>query len=400
MQCEPITLNDDFFRYIALHAGDDAMRLRLKRENITHFPLDLAITQVEIRNRRIEKKLPQWAENERVVFPSLLSTEQCSSQATARYKQSLVRGHSLCDLTGGLGVDLYFMSRHVERATYVEQNKLYCECAAHNFKVLDAGNITVVNSDCADFLNDTTECYDTIFIDPARRGNAQERLFALADCEPNVLAMMPLLKSRCKRLIIKLSTMVDVSKLQEELEHRGKLYVVSLHNECKEILAVIDTDANANEGCITCVLVNGDESVAEYSFDLKREAELSVVSSEVAQYLYEPDAALLKAGVFKSICHCFNVDKLHRNSHLYTSASPVKSFAGRCFKVIEVLPFSSRLCRDFSKKYGACNITTRNFAMSAVELRKKLKVRDGGDIYLFATTNCHNDYILVVCNKI
>ena len=399
----PIELNESFFAYVKQNLGEDAMRLRLKKSPSVDFPLDLAITQIEARSRRLEKKIPHWYSHERVVFPSLLSTEQCSSQETASYKQRLVYGRSLCDLTGGLGVDTYFMSQGVDEALYIEQNNLYCLCARHNFEQLDARHIEVYNGDCNRFLSQSDRSFDTLFIDPARRGKSQERLFALADCEPNVLAMMPVLLKRCKRLIIKLSPMVDISMLRQEIGRPCLLYVVSLHNECKEILAVIDTDATANQ-CnqydVVCAVI-GKEGVKELHFNYAEEAETYCpMADAVGTHLYEPDTALLKAGMFRSLCHIYNVQKLHKISHLYTSHQPIDDFAGRAFNVVEVLPFSSSLCKSFSKQYSACNITTRNFPLSAVELRKKLRVRDGGDTYLFATTTADNSHVLIVCNKI
>ena len=395
--------NEQFFAYIKQHLGEDANRLRLKKAKPTdNFSTELAITQVEVRNRRLEKKIPAWYLQERIVFPSALSTEQCSSQETATYKQHLVRGNSLCDLTGGLGIDTYYMSQCVDKATYIEQNELYCHCARHNFNTLGMSHITVHNSDCNTFLSQTNEQFDTIFIDPARRGKSQERLFALAHCEPNVLEMMPTLLSRCKRLIIKLSPMVDIAMLRQEINRRCALHIVSLNNECKEILAIIDTDIDANEPIkhdITCSILSNSNPPKELHFSFDDEP-LSPcpMALTVENYLYEPDTALLKAGMFRSICSQYGVQKLHKNSHLYTSSSMVDDFAGRSFKVAEVLPFSSSLCKVFAKQYPVCNITTRNFPLSAVELRKKLRTGDGGNIYLFATTIA-DKHVLIICNK-
>ena len=397
-------LNEAFFTYVKHHLGEDVLRLRLKRDTRTDFSLELAITQIEARNRRLEKKIPDWCAHERVVFPSLLSTEQCSSQETALYKQRLVYGHSLCDLTGGLGVDTYFMAQCVDEAVYVEHDALYCHVARHNFAELGMSNITVYNCDCNQFLAESTRQFDTIFIDPARRGKSHERLYALADCEPNVLDMMPMLLARCKRLIIKLSPMIDISMLRQEIDRLCKLYVVSLHNECKEILAVIDAETLENEideHDVMCAVISRNGDVKELSFDYDNEAQAPCpMAQEVGAYLYEPDTALLKAGMFRSICSVYNVQKLHKNSHLYTSHAMVEGFVGRSFRIVEVLPFSSSLCKGFARQYPACNITTRNFPLSAVELRKKLRVQDGGEVYLFATTVVDNNLVLIVCNKI
>lgn len=399
-------LDNSFFEFIENNRHEDVMRLRLRKRVDVDFPMDLAITQIEIRKKRIEHKLPTWAAMERVVFPSLLSTEQCSSEVTARYKSRLVVGDSLCDLTGGMGVDTFFMSQKTIRTLYIEQNELYCQMARHNFDLLGAKNIEVCHADCCEFLSNSTRSFDTIFIDPARRGKSQERLFALADCEPDVLSMFSLLRRRCRRLIIKMSPMVDITQLRQELSVKFDLYILSVRNECKELLAVIDTetcdiDKNNIPMNITCVLLDADGDYHELAFSHDGEYEASCAfATSICNYMYEPDVALLKAGVFKSITERFDVAKLSKNSHLYTSDTLINNFPGRAFRVLEVLPFSSGMCRQFATQYPSCNITTRNFPLSAVELRKRLKVHDGGDVYLLATSDVENNRLLIMCNKI
>lgn len=397
-------LNDDFFAYVKENIGKDAMRLRLKKHSATNFPIDLAITQIEARNRHLDLKLPIWTGCDKVVFPSLLATEQCSSEDAARSKQKLVVGNSLCDLTGGLGVDTFFMSQCVDQAVYIEQNELYSQCAAHNFAQLGLHHVTVINSDCTAFLQQSYQTFDTIYIDPARRSKTQERVYALADCEPNVLLLLDTILSRCKRLIIKLSPMVDITLLQQELQRPCAIHVVSVNNECKEILAVIDSSASPTptpSTNIVCTLLKRGTTPQEHSFDPQQEASLPhSISGDVLGYLYEPDAAIMKSGLFKSLSARFDAPKLNKSSHLYTSATAIEEFPGRGFQVIETLPFSSSLCKKFASQYPACNITARNFPLSVAELRKKLKVKDGGDIYLFATTNREEKHILIICKKL
>lgn len=397
--------SQSFFDFVERNRHEDVMRLRLKKHGDEDFPIDLAITQIEIRNRRIEQKLPSWAVCERVVFPSLLSTEQCSSEVTARYKSRLVVGNTLCDLTGGMGVDCFFMSQQVERAFYIEQQELYCHVARHNFDVLGAKHIDVYNSLCSNFLNGNELSFDTIYIDPARRGKMQERVFALSDCEPDVLSMLSLLISRCKRLIIKMSPMVDIARLRQELSADFDLYILSVRNECKELLAVIDTATCHQQPLspidIHCVTFDHRGDCNEHSFTSESESiAVCTIAEAVENYLYEPDVALLKAGLFKTTGERFGMKKMSKNSHLYTSQNWVDSFPGRSFEVIEVIPFSSSICKQFATRYPACNITTRNFPLSPVDLRKKLKVRDGGDIYLMATCDAQDKKILVMCKRI
>ncbi len=395
------SFNEDFFSFISEHRNDDIARLRLKHWNNPNFSPSLAITQIEVRNK-IKHKLPTWYRHERIVFPSAISGEQCSSEATAQYKQSLVRGDTLCDLTGGLGIDCYFMAQRVAHATYVEQNEFYCSVARHNFKLLDCYNIKVVNSDCNDFLSRANSHFDTIYIDPARRSTTKQRIYAVKDCEPNVLALLPLLLSKSKRLIIKLSPMVDISAIRQELRVGCTIHIVSFRNECKEILISIDTDKTELHGQpVECALIDNNNCIKTYLFDSVVEAQLPyrIHSGILAGYLYEPDAALLKAGAFKSIADCYGIDKVHKSSHLYTSSILIGNFPGRCFNILEVIPFSSSVCKSFSKIYPFCNITTRNFPLTAATLRQKLKVKDGGDTYLFATTASNDQRILIVCRK-
>ncbi len=399
-----IVINDSFYEYVKQNLNEDVMRLRLKKRNSENFSIDLAITQIEIRRKHIEHKIPTWAQNDSVVFPSLLSAEQCSSEATARYKSHLVIGNSLCDMTGGLGVDTYFMSQGVTRTTYIERDEKYCQLAKHNFTLLGSPHIQVINDDCCNFISNCNETFDTIFIDPARRGKQHERLFALADCEPDVLSLLPTILGKCQRLIIKMSPMVDITQLKVELARPFDLHILSVRNECKELLAVINTQDLRNEKQpvnIICAMPDNTGTCREVRFTMDDESNApQAIAQEMGNFLYEPDVALLKAGAFKTVCLKYNVKKLHKNSHLYTSSEVVTDFPGRTFAIKEIIPFSSSMCKSFAKHYDTCNITTRNFPLSAVELRKKLKVRDGGEIYLFATTNSHDKSILVICNKI
>ena len=387
-----------FAGFVEEHLHDDVASLRLKKWKPQPFPVDLAITQIAVR-KKLSIKLPSLCK--RIIVPSQLAAEQCSSEATAAYKQGLVIGKSLCDLTGGMGVDTYFMAATVERAVYVEQNALYCHIARRNFEALHRNNINIVNADCVEYIGHTDERFDTIYIDPARRDNQNGRVYALRECSPDVISLLQPILDRCKRLIIKASTMADITQLRKELGEQihADIHIVSVRNECKEILIVIDDD-NRSDNAVVCVMIdkNGQTVTCQFNHDIEESLSYHL-SDNVLSYIYEPDAALLKSGMYKNISEQYGISKLHKNSHLYTSESYCIHFPGRCFEVVEVLPFSSKICRSLAQKYPLCNISTRNFPLSSTQLKGKLGVKDGGDIYLFATTEAHNSHILIIGKK-
>lgn len=386
-----------FTDFIEEHLHDDVAALRLKKWKPMPFLVDLAITQIAVR-KKLSVKLPSLYN--KIIVPSQLAAEQCSSEATAAYKRDLVVGKIFCDLTGGMGIDTYFMTSTAERAVYVEQNALYCRIAQRNFTALQR-NIDVVNTDCTEYINHTNEHFDTIYIDPARRDSQNSRVYGLKDCSPDVLSILQPIMQRCKRLIIKASTMVDITQIRKELGEQlhADIHIVSVRNECKEVLVVIDAD-NRSSDSIVCAMIDKNGQTVTCQFNHEAEEQLPYhLADNVLSYIYEPDAALLKSGMYKSISHQYGLYKLHKNSHLYTSDSFCAQFPGRYFEVIEVLPFASKICRSMAKKYPFCNVSTRNFPLSSSRLRDKLGIKDGGDIYLFATTDIRNSHILIIGKK-
>lgn len=393
-----ININDDFFRFVERYENCDPFKLRLADKSRYGFDYDLAVTQIEAR-KKSKTKLPSWYADRRLLFPSVLSAEQASSELTAAYKQRLVTGENVCDLTGGLGVDALAFSRCVRQVIYVERDPAYAEIAGYNFGVMQACNIRVAATDCRDFLEETKEEFDTYFIDPARRGSGNKRLFALSDCEPDISAFFPLLMEKGKRIILKVSPMVDITQVLGQLPHVGEVHVVSVRNECKELLFVAGREG-MQEAEIVCVDLYPDGSCNEFRFFRSGEESLSVSPAcRMGTYLYEPNASVLKAGAFKSVGVRYNLTKLEKNSHLYTSDVLAVDFPGRLFEVVRVLDFSGKLLKNFGKSYPAANITVRNFPLTVDHIRKKSGVREGGDVYVFATTLFPDRKVLVVCRK-
>ena len=271
--------------------------------------------------------------------------------------------------------------------------------AKHNFSALGADNITVIPADTTHFVHELPEV-DAFYIDPARRGDCNKRVFALPDCEPDLPALLPELLKRAPRVIAKLSPMADIQKTLELLPGTTAVHVLSVKNDCKELLFVVERGSGTVNPVIVCVnfVSTGDESTFRFTWEEERHAEL-MLAGQVDQYLYEPNTSVLKAGAFKQIAVRMEVRKLHVSSHLYTSGQLVASFPGRSFRVDEVLPFTGKLCKILSKTIPQANITVRNFPLSVEELRKRTKIADGGSVYLFATTLSDGEKVLIKCTK-
>lgn len=387
-------------QFIRDHASDDANRLLLGAKKYPQLDVPFLADQI-LSRRQIREKLPSWHANEDLVFPAKIAAEQCSSERTALYKQRLVSSSdTLCDLTGGLGIDSYFFSRKVSRLTYIERFPVYCEAARHNFQVLGADNITVRNENSVDIVPDLPEV-DVFYLDPARRGEGNKRVFALSDCEPDLPRLLPLLLQKAPRVIAKLSPMADLQQTESLLPGTVAIHVLSVRNECKELLFDIRREAAVSTPPVYCV--DFTTAGTEHSFTFTVEEERNVpltLAAQVGTYLYEPNASVLKAGAFKSVARQYGLEKLHVSSHLYTSDTLVAGFPGRTFRVENVLPFSNKVCKSITQEIPQANITVRNFPMSVDELRKKTKIQEGADVYLFATTLSDGGKVLVVCRKV
>lgn len=386
----------DIKDFIAAHFNDDTDKLLLQADRYPDTDVPFAVDQI-IARRQIREKLPEWFANPEVVFPSRISTEQCSSELTARYKQRLLRGEKVCDLTGGLGIDCWSFSQKAKEVIYVERFPEYCQAAENNFNVLKVNHIHVINGDSQE-LTDTLNT-DTFYIDPARRSGCNKRLFALTDCEPDVLQLKPLLLEQAQRLIIKISPMADISETLRLLPETSEIHVLSVRNECKELLFVLDRES-VNEPDIYTINYNSDGEEESFRFKLPEEKEAILqTGNTVRKYLYEPNSSLLKSGAFKLVASRFNMVKLHQHSHLYTSDSYVADFPGRIFNIEEVYEFSGKLLKQLSKVIPKANITIRNFPMTVAEIRKRSGIKEGGDAYLFGTTTGNNKKVILYCHK-
>lgn len=359
---------------------------------------EFLIGQIESR-QKARHKLPTWYAEPRLVFPPAVSVEQSSSELTGQYKASLVAGTHLTDATGGMGIDSYFFSQRCKSVTYVEQNEKLVQLAQHNFEVVKADNIRCIQGNSIDFLRQLEGKTDWIYVDPARRAADNRRVVGLKDCEPDVIEHLPLFLQKAKRILIKASPLLDIKQTLNELPFITTVHAVAVENECKELLFELDEASNHLPGLLVKTInFKNDGSQQAFNFQWGEEATIAVTLSEPQRYVYEPNVAVLKAGAFKSIANAFGLAKIAPHSHLYTSEKLVVDFPGRIFEVEALLKVDSKALMAFLPD-GKANLTVRNFPATTDELRKKLKMKDGGNVYVLATTLANGDKRLLVCKK-
>jgi 16S rRNA G966 N2-methylase RsmD len=341
--------------------------------------------------KKAKNKLPTWFSTADIYYPALLSIEQTSSEITAAYKANLAIGKSLIDLTAGFGIDSYFFSRKIDEVSSCEINHELAEITAHNAKVLGANNLSVISGDGLEFLKNVDKDFDTIYIDPARRSNSN-KVFRLKDCTPNVTENLNFLQTKAQRIIIKTAPLLDISAGLSELENVSEIHIVSVKNECKELLWVIDKNFTG-ETKVVCVTLNEKDKVFQFAIsDLQLKIEIA--QSEPKGYLYEPDVALLKSGAFNLIAERFALKKLHQQSQLYFSDEIKTDFLGRIFEITSLLTLNELK----KEKVLKGNVIVRNFPEKAENLEKKYKIESTHYDFLVFTQN--NQGYLVIKAKI
>ena len=414
-------MNEKTWEFVREHADEDVRKVALLGTKDQEVDLPMALQQI-VGRQVARKKLPSWAAVEGIVYPPHLNMEQCSSEQTARYKASLTKGVGsgiFVDLTGGFGIDFYWMSQGFAHRYYVEQNEALCSIAENNFRVLDLP-CSVCCCDTAIFLAQMPYA-SLIYLDPARRNEHGGRTYGIEDCTPNVLELMPQLLEKADRVMLKLSPMLDwrkaVDDIQKPLACVSEVHIVSVDNECKELLLIVSKEPVEN---LRLVCVNGEsifENIPnvgikcsqggnksfpgwEYSFDSDLEAS--------PFYLYEPNASIMKAGCFAEVEEQFPVRQISQNSHLFLSDVVIDNFPGRKFQILAISSMNKQeMKRTFTQiinqkltSMESANIAARNFPMTVDQLRKKLKLKDGGDTYIFATTTASGEHKLLICRKI
>ncbi len=351
------------------------------------------INQIVSKNKS-QHKLPTWFNTENIYYPASISIEQTSSETTAKYKSDLISGTSLIDLTGGFGVDDYYFSKKFEQVIHCEKNTTLSEIVQHNYGVMNVKNITCLAKNSTDVLGQSDKKFNWIYIDPSRRSDVKGKVFLLKDCLPNVPENLEFYFTKSNSILIKTAPILDITAGCIELENIKAIHIVAIDNEVKELLWILEKDYSGKieiqainiqkEKTDTNTFMLGEHSPANFGLP--------------KQFLYEPNASLLKSGGVDYLCDALHISKLHSHSHLFTHLELV-DFPGRRFIINEVIPFKKEnLKKQLEGK--KMNVTTRNFPLTVEEIRKKYKIADGGTVYAFFTTNINDEKIVLLCTKI
>ena len=429
--------------FIRQHQDDDVRQLAFLGSKYPEVDMPFALDQ--IRGRKMARvKLPRWASLEGIIYPPHISMEQCSSESTALYKAELAarllglpasssgiemkaeNEIEFVDLTGGFGVDFsYIAARLGVKSMYVERQAHLCEAAKENFGRLGLKNAIVKNGDGIEVLHsflpkkdDAASTDDSlgitydqplsllktklglklIFIDPARRDGAGNKVVSLKDCTPDVTVLQEEMLSKADYVIIKLSPMLDWHRAISELSHVREVHIISVNNECKELLLVLSARNMGENLRIYCI--NDAQSFVCEELDMEAsQVKIAPSTLEGMLYLYEPNASLMKAGCFGVLSGRYDARMLSKNSHLFVSQAPIEAFPGRSFRIIAVSSFNKKELKRHLSGITKANIATRNFPLSVAELRKRLKLKDGGETYIFATTLSDESHVLMITEK-
>lgn len=387
----PIILTPDVQDFINKNLKTDITKLVLKGSPFNGISTTELVAQIEAK-KKCEKKLPTWFSTNGIYFPNKLNIEQTSSEATATYKNQLIKGNSIIDITGGYGVDCYYFSKHFKNVTHCELNKDLSEIVQHNISKLEVTNINTYTGDGIEHIVNNSKTYDWIYVDPSRRNDTKGKVFLLKDCLPNIPLHLNELLKKSNSILIKNSPLIDLTSCVNELNYVKEIHIIALQNEVKEVLVQIE---KGYEGDLKINAVNLDVQIHHFQFIFQNK--YKSILSEPLNFLYEPNSAILKSGGFEAVSELFDLKKLHQHSHLYTSEKII-DFHGRIFEILEILPYNKKqiLKRLPNKK---ANITTRNFKESVAIIRKKTGIKEGGNIFLFFTTNKKEEQIVLLCKK-
>lgn len=388
-------LKSEVQQYIHDHMNEDLNTLIFRKSPFLKVTMAEIVQQIKGK-LKAKNKLPSWYGAEAIYYPEKVSLEQTSSEKTAAYKASLVKGKNLADLTGGFGVDSFSFSRKFENVVYLEQNKVLSEIAEWNFGRLGIANIVTHNRESVSFLNEANMQFDCIYADPARRDGLKRKVFKLEDCTPNIPQNMNLLWEYTDCILLKTAPLLDLQQGISDLKNVKEIHVVALNNEVKELIWLLSKQhkGNVKVYCAELELQNS----AFFSFEYEEEKKNEALFSAPLNFLYEPNASILKSGAFKTVALTYGIFKLAIHSHLYTSEEQLP-FPGRSFLIEEILPFHKKNIR---KKFTGtkANITTRNFPWTVAKIRKELQINEGGESYFFFTTDLNGKHLLIICKKI
>lgn len=388
-----LLLNNEVQDFITQNIDNNVNKLALQKNVFTSIEYPEIINQIAAK-QKAKEKLPTWFATKNIIYPSKISIEQTSSEKAAKYKASIIKGKKLIDLSGGFGIDDYYFSNSFEEVFHCEINDELSTIVKHNYTQLNKKNIECFSGNSSTILENLNTTFNCIYIDPSRRNDKKGKVFLLEDCEPNVPKLLDFYFKYTSFILIKTAPILDIQAGLSELQFVKNIHIVAIENEVKELLWEIEKDYI---GEITLIATNIEKDTVSSIKTIFNKTYLATFSLPEL-YLYEPNAALLKSGNFNAISEIFSVNKLHQHSHLYTSNNKI-SFPGRSFKVNKIIPFQKKEIKDEIVN-SKMNVSTRNFPLKPEEIKKKYKIKDGGTLFAFFTTNINNDKIILLCSKI
>lgn len=395
--------NENFFRFISDNLDKDVNTLRLKYSSIEDcgFDIRFAITQIECR-QKASKKISEILCNKSFVFPSKILSEQCTDERIAQFHKTLFTDcRNVLDMTAGLCVDSYYISNSSCKVTALEIQPDVASIGNYNMNELRA-NVEVKNCDSSEYIKNNDVFYDAIFIDPARRGVENNRLYAIEACTPNVIEIIPEIKNKCNYIIVKASPMIDITETLRKIDSISDIWIVGVKNECKEVLIKVDF---INDDIVTIIhtinmISDNDCQELTYIYDKNNPSHQQQMFPTCGNYLYEPNCCIMKAGAYNELFKRYStISKLNINTHLFLSEDIYTDFPGRKFIIQEIIPFKDKQLKSVSRKYPKINVGVRNFIMTAEQLKARLKVKDGGAFYLFGVKIIDDSYQLIICSK-
>ena len=387
-------LNPGIQKFINNNIDKSISKLALQKNPFPEVEWISILSQIEAKTKA-KLKLPSWFATDNIIYPSKISVEQTSSEKTASYKTSIVSGKSLIDLTGGFGVDDFYFAKKMNAVAHCEINPELSNIVKHNFEQLDVKNISCHSGDSLEILTQLNTKWDWIYIDPSRRNDSKGKVFMLQDCLPNVPEHLDLLFKYSDSILIKTAPLLDISAGLSELKNVKTIHIVALENEVKELLWEIHKDYSGEIKIKTVNIVKEKRDTFEFILDKKPEIPTYGLPQK---YLYEPNSAIMKSGGFDEVGTFYNLNKLHKHSHLYTNSTLV-AFPGRIFEIENTFPYHKNEMKAHLENQQL-NITTRNFPDTVESIRKKWKIKEGGNRYCFFTTDENDNKIVLICKKI
>lgn len=387
-------LNPEVQEFILNNLKSDITKLILKGSPFKNVTIQEIAAQI-VSKTKCETKLPSWLSMQNIYFPNKLNIEQTSSEITADYKSKLVAGKTIIDLTGGFGVDAFYFSNSFEKVIHCELNEELSKIVQHNLQQLNNKKVTCISQDSIQYIKETNDTFDCIYIDPSRRNDLKGKVFLLNDCLPNVPENLEFLFTKTTTILLKVSPILDITSAINELKFVKEVHVVAVENEVKELLFLLEKDYL---GAIKIKTINSSKTNATQTFSFDFQNSIEPIIGEVQHFLYEPNAAILKASGFSEVSVQMNLHKLHKHSHLYTSNQFISNFPGRSFLILNTVPYNKKTLKKLLPE-GKANITTRNFPETVEQIRKKTGIKDGGTSYLFFTTTSTNELKVLICSK-